>query len=74
MTDKKQTKELNEAELDQVTGAGDTVHQYNLENAWPTKATDSKTNKDFLSSGHSTGVKKLDGSSKINAEGGSNGI
>lgn len=71
MTDKKQTEELNEAELDQVTGGGDTVRQYNLENAWPTKATDSKTSKEFLSSGHSTGIKKT---SKVFATGGGSGI
>ncbi len=40
MTDKK-TEELNEAELDQVAGGGDTVRQYNLENAWPTRSTSS---------------------------------
>lgn len=69
MTDKKKTTELNETELDNVQGGVGLLLP--AVQAAREKAVASKTSKEFLSSGHSTGLKKT---SKINAEGGSNGI
>lgn len=64
MTDKK-TEELNEAELDQVTGGGHTVARYHLENAWPAEANNSKIIKATSGGGSPKGASKI-----INGEAG----
>lgn len=57
MAKDKKTEELNEKDLDQVTG-GDAVKKWNLENSWPSKASADgsiRAADGFLSSGHTTG-------------------
>lgn len=54
MTDKKQNEELNETDLENVQGG---VYLPEFKKVRGTSV-DSKTSKEFLSSGHSTGIKK----------------
>ena len=71
MTDKKQTEELNEAELDNVQGGVSLLLPAVQSVREAPKESRSKTSKGFLSSGHSTGIKKT---GVTVAEGGGNGI
>lgn len=67
MTDKKQNEQLNETDLENVQGG---VYLPEFKKVRGTSV-NPKTSKEFLSSGHSTGVKKT---GKVVAEGGGNGI
>ena len=71
MTDKKQNEELNEAELDNVQGGVGLLLPAVQSAREAARGNRSKTSKGFLSSGHSTGIKKT---SKVVASGGGSGI
>ncbi|MEP2989853.1 MAG: hypothetical protein ABJN65_12280 [Parasphingorhabdus sp.] len=58
MIDKKQTEELNEAELDNVQGGVGLLLPAVQSAREAARGSRSKTSKEFLSSGHSTGFKK----------------